>query len=78
MMGIKKAFDLFNDSWKLYRKYILKDLKEDDFDNYIEELDQILQKYEHDPFAKDLLIVAVTKEIERKEKAAKNKQKNDQ
>ena len=54
-------------SWHLYRKYILRKLNEEDLDEFIRESRELFQKYDQDPFAKDLLL-AVTNEIERKEK----------
>ena len=67
MMAVRTVFNLFCDSWQLYRKYISKTLNEDDLDGFIQESGDLFQKYEQDPFAKDLLL-AVTNEIERKEK----------
>ena len=67
MMAVRTVFNLFCDSWQLYRKYISKALNEDDLDGFIQESGDLFQKYEQDPFAKDLLL-AVTNEIERKEK----------
>ena len=67
MMAVKTVFNLFCDSWHLYRKYILRKLNEEDLDEFIRESRELFQKYDQDPFAKDLLL-AVTNEIERKEK----------
>ena len=67
MMAVSAVFSLFCDSWHLYRKYILSKLNEKDLDEFIRESGELFQKYEQDPFAKDLLL-AVTNEIERKEK----------
>ena len=67
MMAVRTVFNLFCDSWQLYRKYISKTLNEDDLDGFIQESGDLFQKYEQDPFAKDLLL-AVTNEIKRKEK----------
>ncbi|HIZ74931.1 MAG TPA: hypothetical protein H9723_06790 [Candidatus Mediterraneibacter stercoravium] len=66
MMEVKTVFNLFCDSWHLYRKYILKQ-NEKALDEFIQESGELFQKYERDPFAKDLLL-AVTNEVERKEK----------
>ena len=60
---IKATID---DSWHLYRKYILSKLNEKDLDEFIQESEALFQKYEQDPFANDLLL-AITNEIERKE-----------
>lgn len=65
-MAVRTVFNLFCDSWQLYRKYILK---EKDLDGFIRESEELFQKYEQDPFAKDLLL-AVTNEIERKSRRA--------
>lgn len=65
MMAVKKVFNLFCDGWHLYRKYILRKLNEKDLDEFIRESEKLFQKYDQDPFAKDLLL-AVTNEIERK------------
>ena len=62
MMAVKTVFNLFCDSWQLYRKYITKDK---DLDDFIGESGELFQKYGQDPFAKDLLL-AVTNEVERK------------
>lgn len=62
MMAIRTVFNLFCDSWQLYRKYILK---EKDLDDFIRDSGELFQKYGQDPFAKDLLL-AVTNEVERK------------
>lgn len=64
-MAIRTVFNLFCDSWQLYRKYIAKALNEDDLDGFIQESGNLFQKYGQDPFAKDLLL-AVTNEVERK------------
>lgn len=64
MMAIRTVFNLFCDSWQLYRKYVLK---EKDLDGFIQESEELFQKYGQDPFAKDLLL-AVTNEVERKER----------
>lgn len=61
-MAIRTVFNLFCDSWQLYRKYILK---EKDLDDFIRDSGELFQKYGQDPFAKDLLL-AVTNEVERK------------
>ena len=66
MMAVRTVFNLFCDSWQLYRKYILK---EKDLDGFIRESEELFQKYAQDPFAKDLLL-AVTNEIERKSRRA--------
>lgn len=67
MMAVRTVFNLFCDSWHLYRKYILSKLNEKDLDEFIQESGELFQKYERDPFAKELLL-AVTNEIKRKEK----------
>ena len=67
MMAVRTVFNLFCDSWHLYRKYITKALNEDDLDEFIQESGDLFRKYRQDPFAKDLLL-SVTNEIERKEK----------
>ena len=67
MMTVRTVFNLFCDSWHLYRKYILKELNEKDLDGFIQESGDIFRRYGQDPFAKDLLL-AVANEIERKEK----------
>ena len=64
MMAIRTVFNLFCDSWQLYRKYILK---EKDLDDFIRDSGELFQKYGQDPFAKDLLL-AVTNEVERVER----------
>ena len=66
MMAVRTVFNLFCDSWYLYRKYILSKLNEKDLDEFIRESGELFQKYEHDPFAKDMLL-AITNEIERME-----------
>ena len=66
-MAVRTVFKLFCDSWQLYRKYIEKILNEDDLDRFIQESGDLFRKYGQDPFAKDLLL-AVTNEIERKER----------
>lgn len=63
-MAVRTVFNLFCDSWHLYRKYIK--LNEKDLDEFIQESGELFQKYEQDPFAKDLLL-AITNEIERME-----------
>lgn len=65
MMAVRTVFNLFCDSWQLYRKYIAKELNEDDLDGFIQESGNLFQKYGQEPFAKDLLL-AVTNEVERK------------
>lgn len=66
MMAVRTVFNLFCDSWHLYRKYILSKLNEKDLDEFIQESEALFQKYEQDPFANDLLL-AITNEIERME-----------
>ena len=73
MMAVRTAFGLFCDSWHLYRKYITSELKDKDLDDFIRESGELFRKYGQDPFAKDLLL-AVTNEIERKEKHYDRKQ----
>ena len=70
MMAIRMVFNLFCDSWNLYRKHILKELKENDLDEFIQELGELFRKYEQDPFAKEMLL-AVSNEIERRERTKK-------
>lgn len=65
-MAVRTVFNLFCDSWSLYRKYILSKLNEKDLNGFIQESEDLFQKYGQDPFAKDLLL-AVTNEIERME-----------
>lgn len=65
-MAVRTVFNLFCDSWHLYRKYILSKLNEKDLDEFIQESEELFQKYERDPFAKDMLL-AITNEIERME-----------
>ncbi len=67
MMAVGMVFNLFCDSWHIYRKYILKELREKDLDEFIQESGELFRKYEQDPFAKELLL-AVSNEIERREK----------
>ena len=67
MMAVRRVFNLFCDSWYLYRKYILRQLNGEELEHFIQESDEHFQKYGKEPFAKDLLL-AVTNEIERKEK----------
>lgn len=66
MMTVRTVFNLFCDSWYLYRKYILSKLNEKDLNEFIRESEELFQKYERDPFAKELLL-AITNEIERME-----------
>lgn len=67
MMAIRTVFNLFCDSWHLYRKYVLSPLTEKELDAFVQESGEIFRRYKQDPFAKELLL-AVTNEIERKEK----------
>ena len=64
-MAIRTVFNLFCDCWHLYRRYILKELNEKDLDEFIQESGEVFQKYERDPFARDLLL-AVTNDVERR------------
>lgn len=66
MMAFRTVFNLFCDSWKWYRKYILTELNEKDLEKFTQESGEIFRKYGQEPFAKDLLL-AVTNEIERRE-----------
>lgn len=65
MMAVRTVFNLFSDSWYLYRKYIFRQLSNEELEHFIQESDEIFRKYGQDPFAKDL-ILAVTNEVERK------------
>lgn len=67
MMAFRTVFNLFCDSWKLYRKYILTELNEKDLEKFTQESGEFFRKYGQEPFAKDLLL-AVTNEIERRER----------
>lgn len=64
-MAIRTVFNLFCDCWHLYRRYILRELNEKDLDEFIQESGEVFQKYERDPFARDLLL-AVTNDVERR------------
>lgn len=66
MMTVRTVFNLFCDSWYLYQKYILSKLNEKDLNEFIRESEELFQKYERDPFAKDMLL-AIANEIERME-----------
>ena len=66
MMAVRTVFNLFCDSWHLYRQYISKALNEDDLDDFIQESGDLFRKHRQDPFAKDLLL-SVTNEFERME-----------
>lgn len=65
MMAVRTVFNLFCDSWHLYRKYMPGQLHEEELENFIQESEDLFRKYKQDPFAKDLLL-AVTNEVERK------------
>ena len=65
-MTVRTVFNLFCDSWYLYQKYILSKLNEKDLNEFIRESEELFQKYERDPFAKDMLL-AIANEIERME-----------
>lgn len=65
MMAFQQAFNLFCDCWKLYRKYVLKDLNDVVINEYIQESGNLMEKYKNNIFAKDM-IVAITSEIERR------------
>ena len=65
MMAVRTVFNLFCDCWHLYRRYILRELNEKDLDEFIQESGEVFQKYERDPFARDLLL-AVTNDVERR------------
>lgn len=68
MMAVRTVFNLFCDSWQLYRKFILSKLGQKELDEFIQESGELFRKYGQDPFAKDMLL-AVTNEIERRSKA---------
>ena len=70
MMAIKAVYNLFCDSWKLYRKYMVCQLNEKELDLFVQETKDIFQKYDQEPLAKDLM-VTVTSEIERRLKNKK-------
>lgn len=65
MMAFQQTFNLFCDCWKLYRKYVLKDLNDVAINEYIQESGNLMEKYKNNIFAKDM-IVAITSEIERR------------
>ncbi len=65
-MAVRTVFNLFCDSWHLYRKYILSKLNEKVLDDFIQESEELFEKYARDSFAKDILL-AVTNEIEKME-----------
>lgn len=67
MMAVRTVFNLFCDSWQLYRKFILSKFGQKELDEFIQESGELFRKYGQDPFAKDMLL-AVTNEIERKER----------
>ena len=64
MMGFLEAADLFQEAWKIYRKYFGSDMSKEDWDRLVAETNQIYEKCRKEEFAKDIL-VAVTNEIER-------------
>lgn len=72
MMAFKTVFNLFCDSWKLYRKYILTELNEKDLEKFTQEFGELFRKYGQEPLAMELLL-AVSNEVERKEKYGREK-----
>lgn len=67
-MAVRTVFQLFCDSWDLYRKYILGAKNEEALEQFKRETEEIYARYEQEPMAKEMLL-AVINEVERKEKA---------
>ncbi|MDD3404093.1 MAG: hypothetical protein PHQ72_12185 [Hespellia sp.] len=74
MMGFMEAARLFEDCWKVYRKYFGRRLSESEWDELTEATSDICKKYNSQSFACDLLL-AVISEIERINKAIKEEKK---
>lgn len=67
MMVFMEAARLFQDSWKLYRKYYGEEKSEAVWNQLIEEAEGLHAKYGKQPFAREL-IAAVISEVERIDK----------
>lgn len=73
MMAFLEAAHLFQDCWRLYKKYFsMQSLDRSTWEKFIGETNLILHRYRKEPLAKDIL-VAVISEIERKEKRGGSK-----
>lgn len=67
MMVFMEAARLFQDSWKLYRKYYGEEKSEAVWNQLIEEADGLYKKYGKHPFAREMM-AAVISEVERVDK----------
>ena len=65
MKELKEVNLIFNDCYKLYKKYVTTKLLDDDIAQLVEEVEQISKKY-NCAFATDILL-AVVNEIDRVE-----------
>lgn len=63
IMSYMLAWQMFGDVWKLYKKYAVRKLNEDELEQLMYEASKIHEKFKY-PFTKELLI-AVIGEIER-------------
>lgn len=67
MMFFMGAAKLFQDSWKLYRKYYGKEKSEAMWNQLVEEAEGLYRKYGKQPFVREM-IAAVISEVERIDK----------
>lgn len=63
IMSYMLAWQMFGDVWKLYKKYAVRKLNEDELEQLMYEAGKIHEKFKY-PFTKELLM-AVIGEIER-------------
>lgn len=63
IMGFTEVWHMLQDIWKLYKKYAVRKLNDDELEKLIYEADKIHEKYKY-PLTKDI-IVALISELER-------------
>lgn len=63
IMAFTEAAKMFTCIWRIYKKYAVRKLTEEELDGFTDELSLIYKKY-HTPFCKDICL-AISLEIER-------------
>ena len=70
MMGFKAAFSLFCDCWRIYSKYAVSNLNDEELQKFADAATAISRKYQEDAFAREL-VLAIINEIDRIERVKK-------
>lgn len=63
IMSFRLAWQMFGEIWKLYKKYAVRKLTDEELEQFVLEASKIHEKYKY-PFTREL-VLAVIGEIER-------------